>query len=424
MRTIFHIAIVVFCVVTSFSASQSPAVTIASSSRVEIVGDKLFIAGIGHGFHVLDISNPVQPKWIGVWKNQTCPVGVQVIDNFAYLANRTSGFDVIDVHNPAAPAQVGHLSTGGDLQTVQVSGRYAYVSDWRRGLDIIDVSDPKQPKLAGDFETKGQGWSAVVVGDYAYASFGGGVLRTFHLENGSNPKQVDERQFAGGNALQIVDGTLFSGRFQSLCSIDIRNPASPSIIANSNARIDCQSIFISGPLAFATGSGAGLCVFDVSETGKIRQLGILEAGYQGFGVCVAGNYAYVVDGGSNLHVIDVSNPARPVEVNRVGTENFCSQVLSLTNFVAGKPVAEIQAAQGAITNAPPQLADATRTADGAFNFTLRGVPEGTYFIQASTDLISWTNISTNTLPAGGTLQISDPDAHLFNNRFYRAVKEQ
>ncbi|MEI9962582.1 MAG: hypothetical protein WDM76_16130 [Limisphaerales bacterium] len=48
------------------------------------------------------------------------------------------------------------------------------------------------------------------------------------------------------------------------------------------------------------------------------------------------NFAYVVDGGANLHIFDVSNPARPVEVNRIGTENFCSKVLSLTDYTAGK----------------------------------------------------------------------------------------
>jgi hypothetical protein len=161
---------VLVCVVKIFTICQPLAAATASSSWVEIAGNNLYIAGIGHGFHVLDISDPVHPKWIGGWRNHTCPVGVQVVDGLAYLANRTSGFDVIDVHNPAAPAQVGHLSTGGDLQTVQVLGRYAYVADERRGFDIIDVSDPTKPKLAGDFETKGQGWSVVVAGDYAYAS--------------------------------------------------------------------------------------------------------------------------------------------------------------------------------------------------------------------------------------------------------------
>ncbi len=396
-----------------------------ASGWLDIAGDKLYLAGIGHGFHVFDLADPLHPKWSGSWQNHTCPVGVQVVDGFAYLANRTSGFDVIDVHDSAAPALIGHFNTGGDMQTVQVVGRYAYVADFRRGLDIIDVSDPRQPKLAGDFDTKGQGWSASLNGDFLYAGYGGGVLRIFQLEKGTNPKLVKEIPGAGSMGQQIAGSKLITQHFGRLCLMGLENPASPVVIADSQAGFGVSgTVCVRDSLLFTTCMGLG--IFDLSQPGKVRLLGSLgEVGYQGHGVGVYEHYAYVVDGGANLHVIDVSNPANPVEVNRIGTENFCSQVLSLTNFVAGAAVREIPASQvGAITNAPPQLVDEVRAAAGAFSFTLRGVPAGVYYLQASTNLTSWTIISTNTLPAEGTMRISDPDAPRFNSRFYRAIKRQ
>jgi hypothetical protein len=417
-RAAFFVGTIAF-----FSASQCWAVA-TSSSRLEIVGDKLYIAGIGHGFHVLDISNPAKPKWIGGWNNHTCPVGVQVVDGLAYLANRTSGFEVVDVDNPAAPAQIGHLSTGGDLQTVQVTGHYAYVADEKRGFDVIDVSDPKQPKLVGDFETKGQGWNVVADGDYAYASYGGGVLRTFQLQNGTNPKLIKESPDFGSETLQMVNGKLLSQHFGALCLMDMQNPANPVIVADSQVRLPFfSSAYVRDSLAFVTGGNMGLGICELNA-GKIQLLSSVETGYQGFGIRVHGNFAYVVDGGSNLHVFDVSNPARPVEVNRVGTENFCSQVLSLAGDTAEKSSVAIPDTLAAITNAPPQLTAAARLTDGSFSFSLHGVPGGIYDIQASTDLVHWTVISSSTLPETGVLTISDPDAHLFNNRFYRAIKQQ
>ena len=168
-----------------------------------------------------------------------------------------------------------------------------------------------------------------------------------------------------------------------------------------------------------------LSIFNVADPRRIQQIGFLEAGYSGYGVQVSGNYAYVADGGANLHVIDFSDPSKPVEVNRIGTENFCSRVLALADFAAEKsPATAETGGQGPVTNAPPQITEAVRIAGGAFSFTLRGIPEGAYYIEASTDLAAWKNISTNTLPAEGTLRFSDPDAHLFNNRFYRAVKKE
>ena len=400
----------VFCVcaVTIFPAKHSGAAD-ASSGRLAIVGDKLYVAGIGHGFHIFDISDSRHPKWTGSWQNHTCPVGVQVADGLAYLANRTSGFDVIDVRDSASPARVGHLNTGGDQQTVQVAGRYAYVADARRGLDIIDVSDPRQPKLAGDFDTKGQGWSAVADGDYLYAGYGGGVLRIFHLTHGTSPTLVKEIPTAGSTGLQIADGKLITQHYQWLCLMSLQNPTNPVVTTDSNIGFPVfGSVCVCDSLMFMTSSGLAIC--SLNKPGKITLLGSVgNVGYQGFGIGVHGNVAYVVDGGSNLHIFDVNDPARPVEVNQVGTANFCSRVLSLVDYVAGKPAEELQVgASEPITNAPPQLADAARTAAGAFTFTLRGVPEGVYFIQASTDMISWTAISTKALPSSNLSRCRTP----------------
>lgn len=423
MRARFFVPILAAAVVMQLSAAAPK----TSSGWLDIAGDKLYIAGIGHGFHVFDLSDPLHPKWSGSWQNHTCPVGVQVVDGLAYLANRTSGFDVIDVRDPVAPALIGHFNAGGDIQTVQVVGRYAYVADWRRGWDIIDISNPNQPQLAGDFETKGLGLSAVVDEDYLYAAYGGGVLRIFHLDNGTNPKLVKEIPDAGGPGQQIASGKLITQHLGWLCLMDLANPTNPTVIADSQIGFSATgNVCVRDSLTFMTYMRMGLGIFDLDKPGRIQLLGSVgEVGYQGHGIGVYKNFAYVVDGGANLHIFDVSNPARPVEVNRIGTENFCSKVLSLTDYTAGKsPMAVSPSSEEAITNAPPQLVDTVRIVDGAFSFTLHGVPESVYYIQASTDLISWTAISTNTLPADGTLKISDPDAHLFSTRFYRAIKQQ
>lgn len=401
---------------TVFLAVRSAAAG-SSSSRLEIAGDKLYIAGIGHGFHVFDIANPSKPRWIGGWNNHTCPVGVQVVDGLAYLANRTSGFEVMDVSNPAAPAPIGHLSTGGDLHTVQVVGSYAYVADSKRGFDIIDISDPKVPKLAGDFETKGQGWSVVVDGNFAYAGFGGGVLRIFHLDNGANPILVKEIPGAGSENMQIAGGKLTTQHFGWLCLMDLQNPTNPVVIADSQIGYGGFSDVCAGGSLMFTTSG-GFSVLDCGTAGKLRLLGSVETGYQGWGVRVRGNFAYVVDGGSNLHIFDISNPAQPVEVNRIGTENFCSQVLALADATAATP-----ATATAVTNAPPQLTAKARKADGSFSFSLGGVPGGIYDIEATTDLVHWQAINTCTLPETGVLIIADSDAHRFDKRFYRALKQ-
>ncbi len=61
-----------------------------------------------------------------------------------------------------------------------------------------------------------------------------------------------------------------------------------------------------------------------------------------------------------------------------------------------------------------------RTAeDGATVLSLRGLIGRQYDIEASVDLKAWTLIETVTMPNGGSLEFSDPDAGIHRRRFYR-----
>ncbi|UCH33003.1 MAG: carboxypeptidase regulatory-like domain-containing protein, partial [Armatimonadota bacterium] len=59
---------------------------------------------------------------------------------------------------------------------------------------------------------------------------------------------------------------------------------------------------------------AGLRVIDVSDPAAPLEVGFLDTPGTAYHVAVAGGYAYVADGASGLRVIDVSNAAAPVEV--------------------------------------------------------------------------------------------------------------
>jgi hypothetical protein len=74
------------------------------------------------------------------------------------------------------------------------------------------------------------------------------------------------------------------------------------------------------------------------------------------------------------------------------------------------------------THAPPQLRDAQKLTGGAFSFELAGAPLATYRIEASSNLTAWAAIATNSLPASGTLLVTDSQADGFPRRYYRAIQ--
>jgi hypothetical protein len=56
-----------------------------------------------------------------------------------------------------------------------------------------------------------------------------------------------------------------------------------------------------------------------------------------------------------------------------------------------------------------------------FTFWAEGPAGGNFNIQTSSNLLQWTTISTNTMPANGSLLIVDPSACNSNRRFYRGA---
>jgi hypothetical protein len=63
------------------------------------------------------------------------------------------------------------------------------------------------------------------------------------------------------------------------------------------------------------------------------------------------------------------------------------------------------------------------TSDNCFQMRLVGVAGSNYVIQASTDMVNWVPIATNT-PATGLWNFTDGQSTNFVRRFYRAVPGQ
>ena len=63
-------------------------------------------------------------------------------------------------------------------------------------------------------------------------------------------------------------------------------------------------------------------------------------------------------------------------------------------------------------------------ADGQFMLTVNGPAGHTYQIEATTDLINWTIIGTQTMGSSGSFEFTDYDAASYPARFYRTEDTQ
>jgi hypothetical protein len=323
---------------------------------------------------------------------------------------------VVDVSNPAAPALVVQIPcTSSPFAQVQFSADHAFVAGPR--LFGFHLADPSQPIPMDGLLARTNDLPIIVwTGPTTFATPG----RTRMLTNASFVKMLrdrfstnmprdmaeivenlrrspDYRQYTlfpdGLQHLHLLGNRLLTISGGSLKVIDFAEPAIPRIIRECKLGI---------PLADAYGPGRHAYIADLRGTGR---------------------YAYVMDSGANIHVVSLEVTAATGPIARFGSRGYASAALAVHD--AGRSVASTPEFAGMppATNAPA-LTDPERLPKGAFAFTLRAQAGIAYVVQISSDLVTWTPFSTNTLPPSGELRITDPEAAAVPNRWYRAVGQE
>jgi hypothetical protein len=109
---------------------------------------------------------------------------------------------------------------------------------------------------------------------------------------------------------------------------------------------------------------------------------------------------------------------------RTGTSlplgNFQSSNEGNYSVVVSNPLGVVTSATAQLyLDAPLRFTNWSLDASGRFTAVLLGVVNSNYVIGSSTDLVNWSDLSTNAAPSG-IIGFTDPDATSYSNRFYRA----
>ena len=83
-----------------------------------------------------------------------------------------------------------------------------------------------------------------------------------------------------------------------------------------------EGIIAKGQTVFVADWQDGLRIIDVSDPAHPVETGFLDTKGHAIGVTVSGKYAYVADDNNGLRIIDVSDPAHPVETGFLDTKGY------------------------------------------------------------------------------------------------------
>ena len=130
----------------------------------EKVGSLLFIGVESEGLHVVNISNPLLPTFLGNWTDPESGIGpIYINDQYAFVATRLPvvgggvtpiALKVLNISDPANITFVSVAETGtnygGGIPNANVNN-LLYLADFEEGFKILNFTNPLEVKFIGEY---------------------------------------------------------------------------------------------------------------------------------------------------------------------------------------------------------------------------------------------------------------------------------
>jgi choice-of-anchor B domain-containing protein len=277
---------------------------------------------------------------------------VDVAGGLAFVGRGAQGLTIVDVSNPRALRVIGEFNLPGQLivNDVQVDGDRVYLTNESYmgvAVYILDVSVPAVPQVIGAIiqpllNSCHNLWAD---GDILYTvghgTATGWRTRIFDVSNPLVPILLVDLGNSGAHDITLRDRILYeAGGWSGLHLWDVSNPAQPVLLASADENQGPRPHYHSHS-AWPTEDGQHVIVMNEIESwwggGQIFAGGVKIWGWDGAGqlalaatwrpevaqtttliaahnVVVRGRYAYLSYYQAGLRVLDVADPAHPVEV--------------------------------------------------------------------------------------------------------------
>jgi hypothetical protein len=312
------------------------------SGTVYVKGDRAYLSYNSEG-RVLDISDPTHPTEIHHWYLDSTPSIVFVHGDLAVGLWGSGGGD--DVEYPCLMDisdwnNVQVTSYFPDLlfpsKPIGMAGDYLCLAGW--GIEMYDISDPWNPLEVARVDTAYFGWDAKLSGDYVYLSTWCQGIRIYDVSNPMDPLYVATCDSGACGYISVSGSNLLVEKgMQDIDIWNISDPIYPIYVDTyglpmmypnpwfaSSGDLFCSSLF--------WGEDKAVAVLDISDPAspvEVSQFG--TTGYLGY-IDIDGTTGYISDIYNGFHIVDLSDPPQAMELGR-------SQAIS-SGYISGIAVRE------------------------------------------------------------------------------------
>ncbi|MBZ0265348.1 T9SS type A sorting domain-containing protein [bacterium] len=216
---------------------------------------------------------------------------------------------------------------------IAVSGEFAFVTTLRTGLSVLDIRDRHNPVEVARCRTVGRAGNITIQGELAYIGDSrDGWLSVIDISSPQNPLEIGQFQFDEPITDVVIEGdfAFLACRQSGLIVVDVSNPTDPTIVDIYDTPGNVSKIAIAGNCAFVTDSDS-VRIISISDVMNMEELAAFPAIPSD--VHVDNGIAYVSDWSGGMHIIDVSEPANPVEMSYFITPPNATSVSVSGNLV-------------------------------------------------------------------------------------------
>ena len=441
-------------------------------------GEYLYIALRFDGFHIYDISDPVNPVLVGTSSMDAYDIIVE--NDVAYMRSMGNVLTTMDVSHPQTPTVLGSIQTSGslknivkfgdyilaaydnygfkailvsdpvnpqgipnyepnwDINGVALNGDYAYITDDEVGLMVLDISDPADLIQAAILNTIGSAQSIDIANDYAFISNYQVGHYVVAINEPLDPRVEGEVDLEGFICFidESTDRIYVSGNQRDLKIYDMSSATNPQLLGTYNLMvggydmawfndIDVEGDFLYG-IAYYYEPGDGgplgdsLLVLDITDPTNPNFVSMTNLGGGSFQIEVRNNLAYIGANQPMLRIADVSDPIHPILVGGIDYPGSTDGLILEYDYVYIRSGFDVSIRVIDISNpeAPEQTGYYT-TPDNPKGFAVRDekiyVADGDHFESYDCDDAVWVTPQEATdIPAGFILH--NPYPNPFNQR--------
>ena len=278
----------------------------ADEQALAVSSNAVFVVTAGYDGNALGVYTPLGQPWNPTLLSATffadgTPHRVAADESHVYVANGGAGLKVFDVSDPAHAVPTNQFYTALQANAVVLQGNNAYVLDSNTGFHVLDVSDPTTPVSVGDYQSPDGAAAIAVKSHYVY------------LALNAPPTSIS----ISGPSLEVVDvGN--PGAPRLLGSVSLPGPTLTRLPQPGDPSVQVTALAVSGNLALVgsqLNGAATIGIVDVSNPASPLVVGRfnLPGTAQIANIDFQGRYAYVADADFGLRVLDLADPANPVQ---------------------------------------------------------------------------------------------------------------